>query len=219
MSMQDLAERFRAVDTTAICDADKTVRTMSSAIRPRSAQRRICGTAFTVRCRDDFLAVLRAVETAAPGDVIVVDGGGREIALAGELFARGALVRGLGGIVIDGGYRDMAYISGCDLPVYSRFVTPMAGTVSALGDLQTPVTCGGVTVNPGDIVLADEEGLIVVAPDQVDDLLARAAAVKDAEGRLVARLTAGATLSQVTNLDQHVDTLLRGEPSSLALLA
>src|SRR5690242_20665443 len=113
MTTEELAARFRLVDTTTLCDADKTTRVMDSAIRPRSAQPRICGPAFTVRCRDDFLAVLLAIETAEPGDVIVVDGGARETALAGEIFAQGALARRLGGIIVDGGYRDMAYVSTC----------------------------------------------------------------------------------------------------------
>jgi hypothetical protein len=84
---------------------------MDSAIRCRSAAARILGPAFTVRCRDDFLGVLRAVELASLGDVIVVDGGASQIALAGELFARGALARGLGGIIVDAGYRDMIYVA------------------------------------------------------------------------------------------------------------
>jgi regulator of RNase E activity RraA len=218
MTSDELHERFRAVDTTAICDADKTTRVMASAIRPRSAQVRILGPAFTVRCRDDFLGVLRAVEAAAPGDVVVVDGDAREIAYGGELFARGALVRGLGGIVVDGGYRDVGYVSGCDLPVYSRYVTPMAGTVSALGDLQVPVVCGGVPVNPGDIILADAEGVIVVAPDRLNDLLEAALKVKQAEGRLVGLLDGGGTLSDGLNLNEHVETLSRGDASSLRFL-
>lgn len=210
-----LADRFRDLDTTAICDVDKTTRVMDSGIRPRSARQRIFGPAFTVRCRDDFLGVLRAIESAQPGDVIVVDGGGRDIALAGEMFARGALVRGLGGIIIDAGYRDIAYVSGCELPVYSRFVTPMAGTTAKLGELQVPVTCGGVVVNPGDMVLADEEGLIVVDPARVESLLAAAAVVKQTETKLAERLAAGETLSAVTNVVQHVEALERGEPSEL----
>src|SRR6266545_930987 len=146
--MSSIAELFLNVDTTAICDADKTTRVLDSGIRPRSANPRIAGPAFTVRCRDDFLPVLRAIEAAAEGDVIVVDGGGHEIALAGELFARGALARRLGGIIVDGGYRDMAYVSTCPLPVYSRFVTPLAGTTVKLGELNVPVTYGGFTRAP-----------------------------------------------------------------------
>jgi hypothetical protein len=98
----------------------------------------ILGPAFTVRCRSDFLGVLQAVESAAPGEVVVVDGGGLAVALAGELFARGALARGLAGLVIGGGYRDIAYVARCLLPVYSRHVTAMAGTTGRLGELQVP---------------------------------------------------------------------------------
>ncbi|MFX0577958.1 RraA family protein [Nocardia nepalensis] len=218
MPTDQLVTKFRTVDTTAICDADKSTRVLDSAIRPRSAEPHIFGPAFTVRCRGDFLAVLRAVETAAPGDVIVVDGGGAEIAFAGELFARGALVRGLGGIIVDGGYRDIAYVRGCALPVYSRFVTPMAGTTSELGQLQIPVICGGVEVAPGDLILADAEGVIVVDPARIDALLDAAAAVKDAEAKLVELLDAGSTLSDGLNVAEHAAALERGEPSALRFL-
>jgi len=216
MPRDDLADRFRAVDTTAICDADKTTRVLDSAIRPRSAATRVVGPAFTVRCRDDFLGVLRAIEAASPGDVVVVDGGAREIALGGELFARGAAARGLGGIVVDAGYRDIGYVSGCALPVYSRFVTPLAGTTTKLGELQVPVVCGGVVVRPGDLVLADDEGVIVVDPDRIESLLDAAATIKAAEGRVVDRLDAGGTLSDALNLAEHVEALRQGKPSALA---
>jgi 4-hydroxy-4-methyl-2-oxoglutarate aldolase len=211
-------EEFLRVDTTAICDANNSLRVMSQSIQPRSAEQRILGPAFTVRCRGDFLPVLRAVEMAAPGDVIVVDGGGQEIALAGELFARGALVRGLAGIIVDGGYRDIGYIQTCKLPIFSRFVTPMAGTSGKLGEVQVPVTCGGVTVNPGDAILADEEGVIVVRQDEVEGLLASAVAIKEAEGGLIKQLNSGSTLSDGLNLAEHVDALERGEASSLRFL-
>jgi len=218
MEIDEIAQRFAAVDTTAICDADKTTRVMDFAIRPRSAAVGILGPAFTVRCRDDFLPVLRAVEAAAPGEVIVVDGGGREIALAGELFARGALVRGLGGIIIDGGYRDVGYVSSCPLPVYSRFVTPLAGTAVKLGELNIPVTCGGVTVNPGDLIIADVEGVIVLDPARAPELLDAADRIKELEGRAIEALDAGATLSDGLNLAEHVAALGRGEPSALTFL-
>src|SRR4051812_39584679 len=111
-----------AVDTTAVCDAARDVRVMSAALRCRSANPVLCGPAVTVRCHEDFLGVIQALEQAGPGDVLVVDGGGRETALAGELFARAALGKGLAGIIIDGGYRDLRFVAGCSLPVYSRHV-------------------------------------------------------------------------------------------------
>lgn len=218
MLSDELREAFLAVDTTAMCDADRTIRVMDGAIRPRSAEVRVFGPAFTVRCRDDFLGVLRAVEAASPGDVIVVDGGGRDIALGGELFARGALARRLAGIIVDAGYRDLTYVADCRLPVYSRFVTPMAGTASRLGELQRPVACGGVAVNPGDMILADREGVVVVDPARLPDVLRAAAAIKEAERKVADRLDSGQTLSDGLNLADHVAALGRGEPSSLKIV-
>jgi regulator of RNase E activity RraA len=149
----------------------------------------------------------------------VVDGGAREIALGGEMFVRGALARSLGGIVVDAGYRDLGFVAGCELPVYSRFVTPLAGTAVKLGELQIPVTCGGITVNPGDLVLADGEGLIVVDPERIDALLESALAIKTAENRVVELLDGGGTLSDAFNVADHVGAIGRGESSTLRPLS
>jgi RraA family protein len=211
-ALRDLAA---AVDTTAICDSAKDVRVVSSALRCRSRNPVICAPAFTVRCRDDFLGVLVAIEQASPGDVVVVDGGGRETALAGELFARTALARGLAGIVVDGGCRDVGYLATCDLPFYSRHVTPMAGTTNRLAELGQPVSCGGVTVSPGDIVVADREGIVVLDPSAAAAQLAAAELVKEVEARVVARIAGGATLADCVNLAEHVERLARGAPSKL----
>lgn len=218
VDFEELRRLFATVDTTAISDVDKSARVMDSGIRLRSANPRILGPAYTVRCSGDLLGVLCAIEAASPGDVVVVDGGGQEIAFAGELFARGALVRGLAGLIVDGGYRDIGYISTCDLPVYSRSVTPMAATATQLGELQTTVTCGGVSVAPGDIVLADQEGILVVEPEQALPRLHAAAQIKQSEAVLIRRLAAGSSLSAGTNLTDHVAALTRGDPSSLRFL-
>ncbi|MGI5243779.1 RraA family protein [Dactylosporangium sp. CA-139066] len=204
-----------SVDTTAICDAARDVRVMSPELRCRSASPVLCGPAVTVRCRDDFLGVIQALERAGAGDVLVVDGGGRETALAGELFARAAIGRGLAGIVVDGGYRDLRFVAGCPLPVYSRHVTPRAGTTTALATVGGTVSCGGVAVHHGDLVIADHDGIVVLDPAQAAAQLAAAAEVMAAEARVVERLDAGATLGECLNLAEHTDRLARGEPSRL----
>jgi regulator of RNase E activity RraA len=142
----------------------------------------------------------------------------RKTGLAGELFTRGALVRGLAGLIVDGGYRDIGYVSTCDMPVYSRFVTPVAGTATQLGEIQVPVSCGGVVVHPGDIIMADHEGIIVVEPEHALALLQAGAKVKELEAKLIARIVTGSTLSTGLNLEEHVACLSKGEPSSLRFI-
>jgi regulator of RNase E activity RraA len=213
-----LARRFALVDTTAITDCDTLSRTLSSAVTLRSAQPRICAPAFTVRVRGDVFAVARAVETAPAGSVVVVDGGTEEIALSGELFARAALARALAGIVVDGGVRDWGYLRTCTLPVYSRYLTPKAGTAQHLGELAVPVTCGGVTVNPGDTVLADREGIIVLDPGDAARLVHAARSVKETEARAVRVLESGGSLSDCLNIRAHEAALTAGEASTLRFL-
>jgi 4-hydroxy-4-methyl-2-oxoglutarate aldolase len=211
----DIRDLAAKVDTSAICDAAKDTRVMSPALRCRSRNPMICAPAVTVRCLDDFFGVVQAIEHAAPGAVVVVDGGGRPTALAGELFARAALARGLAGIIVDGGYRDLAFVASCDLPIYSRHVTPMAGTTMRPGVLNEPVTCGGVRVSPGDIVIADRDGVVVLDPATAAGRLTAAAQVKANEARVVARLDDGGTLRDCLNVDEHAERLARGEPTSL----
>ena len=102
------------------------------------------GRARTVRCRDDFLTVIKALEESEPGEVLVIDGGGGTRALAGELFATEAARRKLAGIVIDGACRDTPKLATLQLPVYARWVCPAAGTAQRLGATQQAVSCGGV---------------------------------------------------------------------------
>jgi regulator of RNase E activity RraA len=206
------------LDTTTICDAAKDARVMSGLVL-RSRNPFINATAVTVRCRDDFFGSVRAIERAQPGQVVVVDGGGRETALAGEMFTRAARNRGLAGIIVDAGCRDLAYIADCDLPFYSRHVTPLAGTSSRPGVLDEPVTCGGVCVRPGDLVVADRNGIVVLDPAAAPAQLAAAAEIKAAEARAIARLDAGASLRDCFNVDEHAERLARGEPSTLRFTA
>ncbi|WP_327003645.1 RraA family protein [Dactylosporangium sp. NBC_01737] len=203
------------VDTTALCDAAADIRVVSPALRCRSADPVLCGPALTVRCRDDFFGVVQAMERAEAGDVLVVDGGGRETALAGELIARAAMARGLAGIIVDGGYRDLRFIATCRLPVYSRHVSPKAGTTTRLATPGETISCGGVPVHQGDIVIADHDGIVVLDPDRAVAQLTAAAEVMAAETRVVERLAAGATLGDCLNVTAHADRLARGEPSRL----
>src|SRR5215469_14623495 len=163
MLAPDVLQRVAALDTAALSDADSNVRVMAAGLRPMSSFRQMVGRARTVRCRDDFLTVVQALHDSMAGEVLVIDGGGGARALAGELFATEAARRGLAGLVIDGACRDTARLATLTLPVYARGVSPAAGTAQRLGATQRAVVCGGVTVVPGDVVVGDRDGVVVVS--------------------------------------------------------
>ncbi len=214
MNIEAVRSLAAQVDTTAICDAYRGIRVVSSQIAPRSGSRWICAPAFTLRSGKDLFSVAQAIEHASPGDVVVIDGGAEEVALAGEIVARAAEARGLSGIIVDGGYRDMTYVSTCGIPVYSRFVTPVASASNCLGRLQVTVSCGGVIVNPGDIVVADQEGIVVLEPERAISVLEAALELKAAEAEVIKALSDGKALTDLISVEAHASFLENGQPKA-----
>jgi regulator of RNase E activity RraA len=170
-----------------------------------------------VRCRDDFLTVIKALDDSEPGDVLVVDGAGGSRALAGELFATEAARRKLAGIVIDGACRDTPKLTTLQLPVYARWVCPAAGTAERLGTTQQPVVCGGVTVQPGEVLIGDRDGIVVLAEADLLTLLPRAEEVQRVEAMVLERLERGEGLLGMLNFAEHWDALKLGRPSKLRI--
>lgn len=125
---------------------------------------RVAGPAFTVKVRPgDNLFLHKALDIAQPGDVIVCDAGGAlENAIIGEMMARYAESRGIAGVIIDGATRDIAGLSSLSIPVYARGVTPNGPWKSGPGQIGYPVATGGVSVSAGDLVVADEDGVIIL---------------------------------------------------------
>ncbi|MFI7007084.1 RraA family protein [Streptomyces sp. NPDC050145] len=148
---------------------------------------RLAGPAFTVRCPPgDNLMLHAAIHRAAPGSVIVVESGDLEYALAGGNVCAVAQRRGVAGFVLDGVIRDIAEIREAGFPVYARGVVPIPGAKKAVTPLNEPVRCGGVTIAAGDIVVADEDGVVAVPGERADEILAaaRAKLAKEADQSL-----------------------------------
>jgi 4-hydroxy-4-methyl-2-oxoglutarate aldolase len=210
----ELFERLTAVDPAALADANKQIRVMSDEIRPIQSGLQMLGKAYTVRCHEDFFAVITALEDAEPGDVLVIDSQNSRRAIVGELFSTEAERKGLHGIVIDGPCRDVSTIEQLDLPVYASSVTPVSGTTKALGEHQVPIVCGGIEVNPGDIVFGDDDGIIVASIEELIKLLPQAEEIKRLERRVLDQLAAGTSLLSLVNYAEHRDALRAGNKAS-----
>ncbi|WP_345816836.1 RraA family protein (plasmid) [Paraburkholderia sp. PREW-6R] len=156
----------------------------ASGLRPFHRPKPMAGTAVTVRTRGgDNLAIHRAFDFCRPGDVLVIDGAGELTqALMGEIMATYAESLGVQGLVIDGAIRDVGALSQRNFPVYARGVTHRGPYKNGPGEINVPVTVGGMVVHPGDIVVGDEDGVLAISPADVEAVIegARKTAAKEA---------------------------------------
>jgi RraA family protein len=165
-SAAGLAERFRAFPTPDISDRMNRLFTMHHAIRPLiDGHKQVSGPAVTAKVfPGDNLMVHKAMDIAEPGDVIVVDTSTSHMtAVLGDMICTKALHRGVAGFIIDGLVRDLdAILEFCAMPVFGRGTTPIGPLHRGPGEVNHPVACGGVVVHPGDIVVGDADGVVIV---------------------------------------------------------
>ncbi|GAA3257938.1 RraA family protein [Nonomuraea helvata] len=175
--MSDFTE-FGNVPSTTLADILGREQVMDYGVRPLwSDIPRVAGPAFTVRCpAGDNLMLHAAIHRAEPGSIIVVQSGDVDFALAGGNVCAVAQRRGVAAIVTDGVIRDLGEVRQMRFPVFARGIIPIPGTKSAVEPLNVQVRCGGVRVNAGDIVVADEEGIVVTPRARRDEVLAAARA-------------------------------------------
>ena len=163
---RELVERFAGLPSSNINDEMNRLFCMHDYIKllnPEKA-RPLLGTAITVKAPiGDNLFFHQALDMAQPGDIIVVDGGsGCNRSLAGEIMMRFACKKGLAGIVVDGCLRDWDGIQNLDMPIYAKGVTPQGPFKFGPGEVNTPIACGGQVVFPGDILVGDMDGIVVI---------------------------------------------------------
>ncbi|MFL9964490.1 RraA family protein [Paraburkholderia sediminicola] len=162
-------------------------------LQPYHRPRPMTGTALTVRTRPgDNLAIHRAFEYCRPGDVLVIDGAGDLTqALMGEIMATFAQSLGVQGLVIDGAIRDVGALRQRDFPVYARGVTHRGPYKHGPGEINVPVTVGGMIVHPGDIIVGDEDGVLAIAPADVDAVIEGARRQQAKEAAALASIANG----------------------------
>ncbi|MEU0880964.1 RraA family protein [Lentzea sp. NPDC005914] len=174
---------FENISPTTLADVLGRERVMDVGIRPLwTSMPRIAGPAFTVRCPPgDNLMLHAAIYRAEPGSVIVVQSGDLDYALADGNVCAVAHRRGVAAFVLDGVIRDVAEARELGFPVFARGVIPIPGTKKAALPLNEPITCGGVRVEAGDVVVADEEGIVVVSGNRREQVLRDAQAKQAGE--------------------------------------
>ena len=186
-------DALRGIATAHLSDNLHRLNAVDAAIRPCHNRTKLVGTAFTVKVPPgDNLMVHKAIDIAAPGDVIVVDAAGMlEQAIIGDIMTSHAAKRGIAGFVIDGAIRDAAELAARPFPVYARGVTHRGPYKNGPGEINVPVSIGGMVVRPGDIVVGDADGVVAVPLADAEAVLAAAREQKKKEDASLAAIAAG----------------------------
>lgn len=166
---------------------------MDAGIKPLNPQAVFAGPAITVEVPPaDNLMIHAALKLAREGDVLVISAGGAlSHGIFGELTTRMAIRKKLAAVVIDGAVRDSLELASCGLPIFARGVNPTGGAKDGPGQVNLQISCGGVVVNPGDIVVGDADGVIVVPLKQAADALTHADGRIAAEAKRMKAITEG----------------------------
>jgi len=170
--------------------------TFDGRIAAVSPKVKMAGPAFTVEVRaGDNLMIHAAMSMAKPGDILVVDGkGDRSCALMGSIMINACKKMNLGGVVLDAALRDIDEVRDLGFPVYCVGTNPNGPTKFVPGRINWPISCGGISVNPGDLIVGDADGVVVVEREKAESLLGQAAKKVADERARIADIVAGKNL-------------------------
>jgi len=202
VDLENVKEILLRVSTPNISDAMHRSGELEG-ILPISPGMKMAGPALTVRSYPgDWAKPVEAIDLVEDGDVIVIDAGGIGPALWGELATHSAIQKKAAGVVIDGAIRDTVDIRALGFPAFSRLITPTAGEPKGFGEINVPIKVGGKRIFPGDWMVGDDDGVVVIPRDKVVEIANRAMGVLENENRLRGEIEAGSTLSQVAYLEK-----------------
>jgi 3-hexulose-6-phosphate synthase/6-phospho-3-hexuloisomerase len=199
-----LAEAFMKVSTANISDAmhrSGELHGLKPVWMGEPGELKFAGPAVTVRTYNgDWSAPVKAIDEARPGDVIVIDACGGDIAVWGELATNSCITQGVVGVIIDGAVRDIDDIRKLRFPLFARHFTPTAGEPKGFGEINAPIKVCGSRIEPGDWVIGDESGVVVVPEDAAMEMANRAIDVLEKENRIREEIRRGSTLGQTMYL-------------------
>jgi 3-hexulose-6-phosphate synthase/6-phospho-3-hexuloisomerase len=197
---EEMISILRDVSSSNISDAMHRKGAMRD-IHPINLGTKIVGRAVTVQTfAGDWAKPVEAIDIAGPGDVLVIYNGSNSIAPWGGLATLSCKNKGIEGVVVDGAVRDVDEIRALNYPIFSSGITPNAGDPKGMGEINAEITCGGQSVRPGDYIVGDESGVVVIPKERAYEIARRAKEVEKMESRLYEEIRRGKTLSQVANL-------------------
>src|SRR6056297_1364232 len=190
---EELVERVRKLSTSLISDGMEESKTMHCKIKPLKMGMKVLGTALTVKVKPgDNLYLHKAIYEAEEGYVIVMENGeNMDAAVWGEMMSRGALAVGLSGVVLEGCVRDISDIKELGLPIFAAGAVPKGPTVNGPGSINKEIVCGGIKIHPGDFIFGDDDGVVVVSPEELEDVIKKAEAKLAREGNRIKELEEG----------------------------
>jgi len=192
-----VVQRASAFPASTLSDVAGRHGTLDGRIAPLLPSIRMAGPAFTVEVRPgDNLMVHAAISIARPGDILVIDGkGDRTCALMGSIMINACRKLGLAGVVVDAAVRDVEELRELGFPVFSAGANPKGPTKFGPGRINWPISCGGEAINPGDLIVGDADGVVVIGREQAESLLELAAAKVAEERARIADILGGRNLT------------------------
>jgi 4-hydroxy-4-methyl-2-oxoglutarate aldolase len=191
----ELVDRYRSLSSATIHEASGGKGALSSRIKPISPEMKLCGPVITLKIRPgDNLMLHKVIYVAEPGDVIVADAGGyTEGGVWGEIMTIAAQTRGIAGLVFNGGVRDGELIAGLGFPVFACTLCIKGTEKVSLGPINHPLNLDNITINPGDLIFGDRDGLVIVAREEAQKVLEKSVAREEKEKVIIERLRRGET--------------------------
>jgi 4-hydroxy-4-methyl-2-oxoglutarate aldolase len=167
---KEIIDEFKKMDVSTVYEAQGKNGLMNHNLKPILDGSFICGPAVTAVCHTgDNLMIHAAIETCEPGDVLVITTIGDGVAgMIGELIVTALMKRGVQGVIIDSGIRDVTQIRELGFPIWTKAILSQGTTKSKGGWVNAPAICGGTTVNPGDLMMADDDGVVVVKKEDLN---------------------------------------------------
>ena len=205
---KEIIAGFESIGTSTISDIldEMGLDCLVSGVRGVREDFRLVGPALTIKeisgplgtYKTEDFQMGKLIDMAQPGDVLVFDNSGREISTWGGLASTAAKEKGIQGVIVDGGSRDADEVAALGFPVFSRHITPRtARTRIKMLEMNGVIQCGGIRVRPGDIVVADPTGIIIIPTEKAEEVLEKAKGMEAVEEHFVEELKKGKTFGEM----------------------